>query len=623
MIKDKLKFFQPAFHSMTPEGLNTRLTFLQQCMRPGDTIPTIKTVGQTNELQYNNATNTAFGAPPVLVLRIGDFYNTKIIPTALGLTYEELDINPEGIGIQPMIANVTLGFNFIGGSGLKESVDKLQNALTFNYYANTEMYDDRADATDLSYKVVDKDFLNAIGAQPPAATVNQTQDNNPQTNESTIGDILSTSGTTGTTSYQKYMNNFVAQTQTYFQNYVNKSKECVKQYNNAMLQNLTCDRNYTKGTFLVDTTPGKEVYLIGKPNNVQQVVNNVFTDYVVNIESTDPNTQDLFINFMSSNKGFSPKVIRQLTVNLKNFVTNKTSTYQNAVTQLSQELVNQQQTFIQYLTRANVIPLEKTALSKIGTDGFQEKNGNVVIYDISGTTEAGVTGDTFTEIQNDIGKIGRNISEYYGLLITGTTFDYGSVQYKGIGLYGDIKEQTTYEKYIKRVVFVPFTEGDFGQTVKNSDGNPTGDGTPKNYAFRRMYMILSPEILDDKRYQTFKDAMINNIINNKDILGSGSQDVAAQFDSYWIGTAKPQFAKENAVTTAFLDNLEKGKLKNFINYTPFPSKKRLFTFEKSTAPTASQTEVITGLGRVLANSDKKTWNNEDKALAYVAKLKLN
>ena len=622
-LKDKLKFFQPAFHSMTPEGLNTRLTFLQQCMRPGDTIPTIKTVGQTNELQYNNATNTAFGAPPVLVLRIGDFYNTKIIPTSLALTYEDLDINPEGIGIQPMIANVTLGFNFIGGSGLKESVDKLQNALTFNYYANTEMYDDRADATDLSYKVIDKAFLNAIGAQPPAATVNQTQDNNPQTNESTIGDILSTSGTTGTTSYQKYMDNLVAQTQTYFQNYVNKSKECVKQYNNAMLQNLTCDRNYTKGTFLVDTTPGKEVYLIGKPNNVQQVVNNVFTDYVVNIESTDPNTQDLFINFMSSNKGFSPKVIRQLTVNLKNFVTNKTSTYQNAVTQLSQELVNQQQTFIQYLTRANVIPLEKTVLSKIGTDGFQEKNGNVVIYDISGTTEAGVTGDTFTEIQNDIGKIGRNISEYYGLLITGTTFDYGSVQYKGIGLYGDIKEQTTYEKYIKRVVFVPFTEGDFGQTVKNSDGNPTGDGTPKNYAFRRMYMILSPEILDDKRYQTFKDAMINNIINNKDILGSGSQDVAAQFDSYWINTAKPQFAKENEVTTAFLDNLEKGKLKNFINYTPFPSKKRLFTFEKSTAPTASQTEVITGLGRVLANSDKTTWNNQDKALAYVAKLKLN
>jgi hypothetical protein len=623
-LKDKLKFFQPAFHSMTPEGLNTRLTFLQQCMRPGDTIPTIKTVGQTNELQYNNATNTAFGAPPVLILRVGDFYNTKIIPTSLALTYEELDINPEGIGIQPMIANVTLAFNFVGGSGLKESVDRLQNALTFNYYANTEMYDDRADATDLSYKVIDKNFLNSIGAQPPAATVNQTQDNNPQTNESTIGDIISISGDKGTISYQKFMNNLVSQTQTYFQNYINKSKECVKQYNNAMLQNLTCDRNYVKGKLLVDTS--KDVLLIGKPNNVQQVVNNVFTDYAANIESNDSNTQDRFINFMSNNKGFSEKVIRQLKTNLKNFVLNKTTTYQNAATQISQELVNQQQTYIQYLSRANVIPLEKTATSKIGTDGLQEKNGNVVIYDITGTedvynkTEAA---NTFIEIEKDIQKIGKNITEYYNILVTGTDFDFNATPYRGIGLYGDVAEQTTYEKYIKRVVFVPFTEGDFGQKITNSFKNPTGDGTPQNYAFRRMYMILSPEILDDKKYQTFKDAMISNIIKNKDILGSGSQDVATQFDSYWIGIAKPQFSKENAVTTAFLENLEKGKLKDFINYTPFTTKKRLFTFEKSTAPTASQTEVITGLGRVLANSDKQTWNNEDKTLAYVSKLKLN
>jgi hypothetical protein len=282
-LKEKLKFFQPGFHSMTPEGLNTRLTFLQQCMRPGDTIPTIKTVGQTNELQYNNATNTAFGAPPVLVLRIGDFYNTKIIPDSLNLTYEDLDINPEGIGIQPMIANVTMGFKFIGGSGLKESVDKLQNALTFNYYANTEMYDDRADVTDLSYKVLDKDFLNSIGSQPPGPTLNQTQDNSPQSNEATIGDILSISGTTGTTSYKKFMNNFVTETQTYFQTFVNKSKECIKQYNNAMLQNWTSSRNYVTGTFLVDTTKGKEVLIVGKPDNVQQIVDNIFKDYIFDL----------------------------------------------------------------------------------------------------------------------------------------------------------------------------------------------------------------------------------------------------------------------------------------------------------------------------------------------------
>ncbi len=58
-------------------------------------------------------------------------------------------------------------------------------------------------------------------------------------------------------------------------------------------------------------------------------------------------------------------------------------------------------------------------------------------------------------------------------------------------------------------------------------------------------------------------------------------------------------------------------------YTPFGSKDRLLTFEKSTTPTVSQTAVITGLGRVLANTDKNTWNNEDKDTAYVSKLKLN
>ena len=612
-LKEKLKFFQPGFHSMTPEGLNTRLTFLQQCMRPGDTIPTIKSVGQKNELQYNNAINTAFGAPPVLVLRVGDFYNTKIIPTGLQLTYEDLDINPEGIGIQPMIANVTLNFNFVGGSGLKESVDKLQNALTFNYYANTEMYDDRADVTDLSYKVIDKAWINE-GPKIPGPTLNQTQDNNPQTNEATIGDILSISGTTGTTSYKKFMNNFVAETQTYFQTFINKSKECVKQYNNAMLQNWTSSRNYVKGSFLVDTSAGKEVFIIGKPDNIQQIVDNVFKDYLDDIESDSKLTQDRFINFMSGQeKGFNPKVIRALKMNMKNAVTNRKSSYQSAITQLNQDLVTQQQKYIQYLTRANVIPLSSGGIAgTTGTDGLQEKNGNVVIYDISGTKNvypSSDAADTFVEIKNDIKKIGYSISDYYKILITKNSFTYESIPYdNGIALYGVSSEQTTYDKDLKSKVFEPFSKDDAFQSL----------------SFKRMYMILSPEILDDKRYQTFKTEIIGSIIKNKDILDSGSTDVDAQFDAYWLGTAKPKFTKENAITTAFFDNLEKGDLKNYIKYTPFGSKDRLFTFEKSTSPTVSQTTMITGLGRVLANTDKNTWNNPDgKPLVYVSKLKLN
>jgi hypothetical protein len=134
-FRDKIKYFHPAFHSTTPEGLNSRLTFLLQCTRQGRTLESL------------GANNLAFGRPPVCILRIGDFYNTKIIIDNVTFDFEPLvwDLNPEGVGVQPMIANVTMSFKFIGGSTLMGPINKLQNALSFNYFANTHVYDPRAD----------------------------------------------------------------------------------------------------------------------------------------------------------------------------------------------------------------------------------------------------------------------------------------------------------------------------------------------------------------------------------------------------------------------------------------------------------------------------------------------
>ena len=144
-LRQTLKFFNPSFHSTTPEGLNSRLTFLNQCVRPGRTIPTVTAEGK----QQLDVDNTAFGPPPVCVLRVGDFYHSKIIIDSVSLSYDEnlLDINPEGIGLQPMIASVQLNFKFIGGQGLKEPVSRLQNALSFNFFGNTEIYDERSVST--------------------------------------------------------------------------------------------------------------------------------------------------------------------------------------------------------------------------------------------------------------------------------------------------------------------------------------------------------------------------------------------------------------------------------------------------------------------------------------------
>jgi len=610
-LKEKLKFFQPAFHSTTPEGLNSRLTFLQQCMRPGDTIPTVKEVGGKQELQFNDAVNTAFGAPPVLVLRIGDFYNTKIIPDGLQISYESLDINPEGIGVQPMIANITMSFKFVGGSGLKESIDKLQNALTFNYYANTEMWDDRADVTDDSLKVLDKEFLQLVN-QAAAPTVNQAPNLNGQSNENTIGDRITTvvtaSGETGTISYQQFMDNFVTTTQTYFQTVVNKSKDALNQYNNAILQNWSSARIYTKGHFLVE--PSEDVYLFGKPDSIQQIIDKVTNDFVVNIESTSNNetTQDPFMFFMTrTERQFNEKAIRELRKNFVNYVKNKKGTFQNALTKINQDMVNAQQTYLQFVSRANTAPYN-TGLGTPQLDGLQEKNGFLKLYKVSGTTQvsAGSTAaNTQIEMTDDIKKIKTNLNEFYTLSTSSTEFNYQGNSYKGNLVYGETKENTT-AKSLESVVFNQYSKDDVFTKLP----------------FKREYMLLSND-LKSENYQTFKNALIGNIIGNTRLLGNGNPNISQEFDNYWTGIAKPLFEKENALTQAFLNEMETNKLKNFIKYTPFQSKTRLFDYELNTNPSDNEKKLIKALGASTNQStDKVTWNDPQGTI-FISKVKLN
>jgi hypothetical protein len=178
-LKEKFKYFHPSFHSMTPEGLNSRLTFLNQCVRPGDTIP-IKGVNSALDLR---ARNTSFGPPPICVLRVGDFYHSKVIVRDVNITFEEgiWDFNPEGIGIQPMIAEVQMQISFIGGQGLEKPVKWLQNALTSNFYANTEMYDPRSITTNefiggQKYEDFTKEFLTQLTEDYSKKTNNVEQD---------------------------------------------------------------------------------------------------------------------------------------------------------------------------------------------------------------------------------------------------------------------------------------------------------------------------------------------------------------------------------------------------------------------------------------------------------------
>jgi hypothetical protein len=157
-IKDRYSHYIPALWSLTPEGFNGRLSFLNQCTRQG---PTNSATDKTKKLK--NASNLAFGRPPVCILKIGDFIQSRIYIESLSVDYKnggqiQWDLNPEGIGIQPMMANVRISFIFTGGQDISGAIAQLQNAVTFNYYANTSVYDNRAATNGIDGDVPEKLF---------------------------------------------------------------------------------------------------------------------------------------------------------------------------------------------------------------------------------------------------------------------------------------------------------------------------------------------------------------------------------------------------------------------------------------------------------------------------------
>lgn len=130
--------FSPVFHSQTPEDFHRRLTFLHQCTRQGNSVIN----NDTAKAGISSPTNSVFGRPPICVLRLGDMFHSKVIIETVDFDYGEAiwDINPEGMGMQYMIADITISMKLIGGQSLKGAIDVIQNAESFNYYANSTFY---------------------------------------------------------------------------------------------------------------------------------------------------------------------------------------------------------------------------------------------------------------------------------------------------------------------------------------------------------------------------------------------------------------------------------------------------------------------------------------------------
>jgi hypothetical protein len=420
-LKEKLKYFHPAFHAITPEGLNSRLTFLNQCTRPGSTIPVINDRGQE---VINDAENTSFGAPPVCVLRIGDFYNTKILINSISLNYENLDINPEGIGIQPMIASVTINFDFIGGSGLKEPINQLQNALSFNYYANTEMYDERAEATEDTSVIDNKLYAQIEENQKVKTQGNLSQQNNGGTY---IGTVVATevngTGFTGTLNYEKI---------------IKETKDGVKNYAFALTNNLKAistdkgwgfmyeinnlKRNYQNGSFYTGSTT-----IYGSPQNIQGKIDEIFTTAQGYFENNEG-----YLMSGITQEPLKNKTIRNIRKNLIEYITQKKNTVTSDVMVKINEINTNQVNLITNINKINYVTTQNS-------DGFLDNKGNPTIVDVglptTGNSSPFLEISTLIEYTDYIINI---LDEYYVFDPTQYISNDGQYYYEYLTLYKEI-----------------------------------------------------------------------------------------------------------------------------------------------------------------------------------------
>ena len=137
-------------------------------------------------------------------------------------------------------------------------------------------------------------------------------------------------------------------------------------------------------------------------------------------------------------------------------------------------------------------------------------------------------------------------------------------------------------------------------------------------------MLMSNDVIDSKKYETFRNALIGNILINTELIGNNGNKLLKAFDDYWEVQTKPNFVKENLITKELIDKKEKGDLVRFLKFDPYTKgKKRVFTYTTENADSDNQITLIKGLGQFgNLNTGDKTWNDQILPSTWVSKTKL-
>ena len=562
-FKDKIKYFSPTFHSMTPEGLNARLTFLNQCVRPGQTIPVI---GPDGNPKYNDARNTSFGAPPVLVLRIGDFYHTKIIPNQLSIQYEPLmyDINPEGIGIQPMLAKITLGFDFIGGHGLAGPVSQLQNALSFNFYANTEIYDERAVATESTNNEIFTKIESKTnnGSSNSAPILNQPAGD---TGGATIGNILTTEnfedGTvqTGTTEFNSIFKDLSDKTNGYFTTMFNQIKSLNETTNYPITQLVLLDRRFNLGN-LNDNEPDNskvKVEIIGKSDKSED---NLFKLFNEALKDIDDKNNPIIKQIEDQASKWSAVTRRNVRNTLYSIVQEKQNEVSQAVIGSLNTITKYQEDYVQIFRKLDLV------INKI--DGYKLETGDFKVYELTNIVE-----DVIGKMKEVYpATISKELNAYYKDLTSNRIIDGETIKSKGEDF-----------SPIKGNVF-----------------------TPNDEYIRRFYMVMSDVFVNKDKYDAFVDKLLTDQVKGNSDLVVFIKQICEDLRTQYI----IEYDEEKKIFTSFESTGTYQKYKNFkidefdtkLNYT---TNKELILNYKDKQKLLKKT-----YSNLNVNNDRKTFNGK-------------
>jgi hypothetical protein len=480
-----------------------------------------------------------------MVLRIGDFYNTKIVPTSLSFTYDKtFDMNPEGIGFQPMIVDVNLSFNFVGGSGLAAPIDTLQNALSFNYYANTEMYDERAEATEDTSKL-DKQIIQALTQNPPTVGVANIQNDKTNDGGNTIGVStftgLTDSGQTGTIEYATFTNKFVDKTKAYYNGVMNTMNSALLNYNYGMLAILNYggdNQGYNTGSFNSATSTTTLIY--GKPINTQKYVDQAFTEL---LKDVDDDKLPIFTSGEFTKSVITTAQKRLFKKNYSNFVKTYRSSFLNTITSDVNTLTELQQDYVYNVDRMNFVASGTTT----GHDGKLNDKNIAIIYTTTGQTETvnGTPIDTLTSLRNDYTSIATNNNQFLTDLTAAQLYVTSSYKPNEPG------------------VFTPPTGYEFLSTPEKT----------------REYLLMSRAITIESAKDNFLNALQEGL------------DVYTKFavESYYFSGPNSlyvQWPKLNQTGLALMTTFQTNSTgKNYVDYTPpfGTTQKRVVDFSEDSA----------------------------------------